>query len=460
MAEPSFSEKLSPLDLLMPRTYIRVLLVFEAPVSTTLAIQNLQSGLHKLSKQTPWLTGRVIPGESGQDKPTSPEIRWDATTAPSIVDKGTIQTSYEWACAQGMPGESIQSDVWPVSDMIDDTCFTAGAPVFAASIFRFTDQGLGLCVCMHHNVVDANGFSTILRLWAQNVSDPESSFSATSQTRIQRLSEALPTDLPETSTTSTETLLARHPEFSTTPPTLPKTLPSCTSKIFPISKHWIDVLGELMRPYTSKRLTTNTVLCALIWATITRTRMAHNPSLEHKPSRLSMAVNGRPRISQIFSTPDSPFSGNAIIYSLTTLPAQTLAASDQTPVRALAEICNHIAESQSPSTINSRHIAEVYTLADRVETGSLFVGWDLFGSRDLTITSWADFDLYGVHFGKVMGRPRFVRLPYMEADGVAIILPRQRSVSQEVLEVMVMLRRDHMEALELDPMWQTLGSGG
>ncbi|KAH8432934.1 uncharacterized protein LDX57_010567 [Aspergillus melleus] len=344
--------------------------------------------------------------------------------------------------------------------MIDETCFTAGAPVFAASIFRFTDQGLGLCVCMHHNVVDASGCSTILRLWAQNVSSPESSFLATSQTRLERLSEALSADLPEISSTSTETLLARHPEFSTTPPTLPETFPSCTSKIFPISKHWIDVLGELMRPYTSKRLTTNTVLCALIWTTLTRIRMAHNPSLEQQSSRLAMAVNGRPRISQTFSTPDAPFFGNAITYSLTDLSAQTLAKSDETPVRALAQICNRMAESQSPSTIDSRHIAEVYSVAERVDAGSLFVGWDLFGSRDLTITSWADFDLYGVDFGNVMGRPRFVRLPYMEADGVAIILPRQRSVSQEVLEVMVMLRRDHMEALELDPMWQVLGSGG
>lgn len=44
----------------------------------------------------------------------------------------------------------------------------------------------------------------------------------------------------------------------------------------------------------------------------------------------------------------------------------------------------------------------------------------------------------------------------MEADGVALILPRQRAVSQEVLEVMIMLRRDHMDAMERDPLWQTL----
>ena len=40
--------------------------------------------------------------------------------------------------------------------------------------------------------------------------------------------------------------------------------------------------------------------------------------------------------------------------------------------------------------------------------------------------------------------------------GVALILPRQRTVPQEMLEVIIMLRFEHMEALEKDLMWQTL----
>jgi hypothetical protein len=86
------------------------------------------------------------------------------------------------------------------------------------------------------------------------------------------------------------------------------------------------------------------------------------------------------------------------------------------------------------------------------EARALFVGWDLFGSTDLTITSWADF-------GSGIGKAGFVRFPYMEADGVAIIMPRKhRGENDEVLEVVVALRRDDMAALEEDEMWQTLVS--
>lgn len=42
----------------------------------------------------------------------------------------------------------------------------------------------------------------------------------------------------------------------------------------------------------------------------------------------------------------------------------------------------------------------------------------------------------------------------MEADRVVLILPRHRAVSQEVFKVMIMLRKDHMGALESGFMWQ------
>lgn len=186
--------------------------------------------------------------------------------------------------------------------------------------------------------------------------------------------------------------------------------------------------------------------------------MAHNPSLSKEPSRLAMAANGRQRLSTSFSTRSLPYLGNAMLYSLSHLPAILLSTADMTPVRELAKICHNNGHAQSDSLINSRHIAAVHTLVNRVGYQVLFVGWDLFGSRDLTITSWAGFDLYDADFGEALGRPAFVRLPDMQADGVAIILPRRRE-HDEVVEVMVMLRREHMESLEVDAMWQTLCEG-
>lgn len=56
---------------------------------------------------------------------------------------------------------------------------------------------------------------------------------------------------------------------------------------------------------------------------------------------------------------------------------------------------------------------------------SVFVCWDLFGSRDLTITSWAGLGFYGMDFGRDLGSWSFVGIPYTEADGVGLVLPRR-----------------------------------
>jgi hypothetical protein len=45
----------------------------------------------------------------------------------------------------------------------------------------------------------------------------------------------------------------------------------------------------------------------------------------------------------------------------------------------------------------------------------------------------------------------------MEVDGSVMILPRRRG-SKEVLEVMVMLREDDMDALEKDSLWRWLSA--
>jgi hypothetical protein len=168
-----------------------------------------------------------------------------------------------------------------------------------------------------------------------------------------------------------------------------------------------------------------------------------------------MAVNGRQRISTQFSAEDDPYFGNTILYSLASASVRDL--RDAVGQDA-ANICNIVSGSHSRTRINLRHIAEVYSLVERVDDyRQVFVGWDLFNSRDLTVTSWANLDLYGIDFGMGLGTPEFVRVPYSEADGVVIILPKRPVVSAQgsvdVLDVVVMLRKDDMDVLEQDGLW-------
>ncbi|RDW74640.1 uncharacterized protein DSM5745_07302 [Aspergillus mulundensis] len=471
-------EKLTPLDAAMPRTYIRVLLVFHAASPSRSVTETLQDGLDKLSEQVPWLSGRVFATEGSKGC----EIRYEeGDRAPLLVDKGTIAR----AALDDTPPE-----VWPVSGSVLED----GAPVFAASIFRFTplpaganneqseeteSKSVGLCVCIHHNAVDATGLTEIIKLWAENVKNGSlavypSAGGKERRPRPVQLSEALSPDLAdlETSGTGTDDLLALHPEYSALPPALPSAQTECTSKLFTISTHWLNTLKQLLHKHTPKPPSTNTLLCALLWTTITRVRSRRDGSLGTKTSRLVTAVNGRSRLnmtSHSESESQRPYLGNAVLYALTTYPAVDLASSTSDadpdpcayPMRSLAAICEHISASQGPSTISKRHIAEVYALHESARP--LFPGWDLFGSRDVVVTSWADQGLYEVDFGEALGCPGAVRLPGLEervfADGVVLVLPRCRGKGEaERLEVSVMLRRDDMVALEGDSLWQTLVS--
>ncbi|KAL3451564.1 transferase family-domain-containing protein [Aspergillus insuetus] len=461
MTETPRIERLSPLDLLMPSIYIRAVLVFLPTTPTPVAgiQQALQRGLDGLSRQVPWLSGQIYSTVSDENaRPL--EIRSNKDNTPTLVDKGSVSASYKDLAARGMPPEEIPDEIWPVPSMTDDAALATGVPVFAASLFRFADEGVGLCVCIHHAAVDAMGFSEVVRLWARNVTHSTFTLPGSLRYRNERLASALAKDLATVSAISTDTLLARHPEYSMTPPALPTEFPASTSNMFAIPVHWLNVLKELLGKRSSPP-TTNTILSALIWTSITRVRLLRTPGRSEETSHLVTAVNGRSRLGNkenFFSTSENPYFGNTVLYALSKHPFQALAAADSDPISSLAEICTLIATSQSPTTINSQHIAEVHRLVEsKPDPRALFVGWDLFGSIDLTITSWADADLYGVEFGGGLGAPAFVRFPYMEADGVAIIMPRKsRGSDGEVLEVVVALRTDDMAALEEDEMWATL----
>lgn len=129
MANCTHIKQLSPLDLTVPTAYINILFAFDTTEPTPTVREHLKIGLDALSKQLPWLSGRVFANRS-QGKP-SLEIRYNADTALTILDKGSIDGAYESLSAQGVAPEAIPPEVWPLPPVIDDAMAAAGAPVFA-----------------------------------------------------------------------------------------------------------------------------------------------------------------------------------------------------------------------------------------------------------------------------------------------------------------------------------------
>ncbi|KAH7211456.1 transferase family-domain-containing protein [Fusarium oxysporum] len=452
-------EPLTALDALMPKNYIRVLLAFRTSEPFNVVSQRLQSGLNATTEKIPWISGQVRSTGDGDKQAAHGVVYYSSNLdSPQIIECGSIDEPMSSLEAHAMHSTTIPEDVWPLGALpgSDDSS------VFGASIFRFKDgQGLGLCVCMHHHAVDAAGFSEVLKIWAQETTTRGSSTSPSGGTRLSRISEALASQISEASSKGTEQLFRLLPEYSPIPPAMPASFPSFASQMFTIPTDHLDAYKQVLVPLLETPPSANTVLCALLWSFITRIRAQHEENtLSLTSSRLVMAVNGRRRIGPSFSSPDNPYIGNLVLYASAEQPFDTLKNAAAT-VRDCAEVCNTIAQSFAPTKINSQHIANVYELGRQAgDCTTIFPGWDLFNHRDVTITSWADLDLYQMNWGSELGQPDFVRFPFSAADGVCIILPRRRaksaSHSQNLVEVVVMLKAEHLEALKTDRLWQSL----
>ncbi|KAL6889972.1 transferase family domain-containing protein [Trichoderma evansii] len=449
MANAQTSERLTPLDVIMPRTYINVFLSFHTTKSSSSLLQILNRGLGDLCIQVPWLSGHVFLA-------SPPEIRSDsaADTTVMLVDKGSISVSYEEFCLGGMLPTVIPPALWPEVSNPADEHSEVGEPVFRASFFRFSDaQGVGLCVSMHHNTVDAYGIAEVIKMWARNIGHSGYVTSVDVGERVARLKQGLSPNLQMVSSKDLDSLFASHPEYSRDPPGMPLEFSPCTCKMFTIPMTEVEATKHQLREYMTSFPSTNAVICALVWSSITRVRAKRNPALLQEICQLVSAVDGRRRVNEQFSESKNPYLGNFVLYAMASLSAQELGVFFEQPSsQALAKICTVISDSQSSTHINSQHISEVVSLVEHLEY-SIYPGWDLFKSRDLTISSWADLDFYNMEFGTELGSPDCVRIPYTEADGVCLILPRKKfaangNLFKEVVEIMVMLREDDMDCLK------------
>ncbi|EXK43584.1 hypothetical protein FOXG_04580 [Fusarium oxysporum f. sp. lycopersici 4287] len=453
-------EPLTTLDALMPKNYIRVLLAFRTSEPFNVVSLRLQSGLNATTEKIPWISGQVRSAGDGDKQAAHGAIYYSSSNSgsPQIIDCGSIEEPISSLEAHAMHSTTIPEDVWPLGALpgSDDSS------VFGASIFRFKDdQGLGLCVCMHHHAVDAAGFTEVLKIWARETTTRGSSTPQSGGTRLSRISEALASQIIEASSKGTEQLFRLLPEYSPSPPAMPASFPSFASQMFTIPTNHLEAYKQVLAPLLETPPSTNTVLCALLWSFITRIRAQHEENtLSLTSSRLVMAVNGRRRIGPNFSPPDKPYIGNLVLYASAEQPFDTLKIAAAS-VHDCAEVCNTITQSFAPAKINSQHIANVYELGRQAgDCSTIFPGWDLFNHRDVTITSWADLDLYQMNWGSELGQPDFVRFPFSVADGVCIILPRRRvnsaPHSQNLVEVVIMLKAEHLDALKTDSLWQSL----
>lgn len=208
MSTGSRTLNLSPLDLVPPKYYTRLALSFR----TTETAQSLLAKIHASLKETcqsiPWLGGKVVSITDSTTQKPGLQVCWDENVSPKIENMGSLPGSFVEAAAAGMPLITIPDDKWPAPGRVDDQLHNTEAPVFAEGLLPFGDaQGVILCLCFRHNVVDAGGMAEVFRCWTSILCGMPAPSIPTSD-RTHRLSTALGTHIDKVSELPLESLLA------------------------------------------------------------------------------------------------------------------------------------------------------------------------------------------------------------------------------------------------------------
>jgi hypothetical protein len=470
MINEEHSSMLSPLDQLMPRTYTRIFLVFALEYQDA-AIEALRMGLQKTYAQLPFLKGYVY--SKSNDK-TELSIAWsNDNAAPEFSENlAPKDLTFETLAKDEAALPHFPSSLCPIGVAPNHSDPESKAPVFAASYSRI-DGGLILAFGVHHFVMDGTGVEQLIRVIATATKSGREGIGLRLDqleplTRVSRLQVFEASHRSETEVPDWETLSQRHAEFSIItsspeyPPTLP-TFPKGISKIFRFSVAKLERAKEILNNLASPdTLTTNTILTALIWSVITRIRFSRLGLDINSQPNLGFAINGRKHLGADFFN-DYPYFGNVNLFGRASINfADIHAASEilaQSPkqtgnISKLLPVTSAI--SAAISRVSPSHISEVIRLVQECpDTKKISQGWSSRNGPDLTLTSWANMELYECDFGEFIGQPQYVRVPYAEFDGLVIILPRQRKGGEGVIEAVVMLGENDMVTIEQDNVWQS-----
>jgi trichothecene 3-O-acetyltransferase len=452
----------------MPLTYTRLFLVFKAE-DVLDAVQALQGGLEKTCYQVPYLKGTISRQSSNRN---ALAISWGVNSPlPELKHIKTSDfPSLGRLKAEEAPLEYFGDKLAPVRARPDSN----KAQAFATS-YTEIDGGLLLCICVHHNLMDGTGVGELIRVWAENTksSFPSKEKGLDNAEPLHRLYTLTGKHSPEETKGDIprDQLLKKHPEFTLASLGKGNKLagrPSgpCTSRIFQLSVSKMHAAKEALRlQHSLSEVTTYHIISALAWSSICRVRSSRLGENAPAFSKLGFAVNGRRHLGK--DVTEKMYLGNVNLFGLAMLTKAKLCAAvnahfkhESLEVESLLPILR--AKSAAIARINAAYITEVIALIQQSpDVTDIMPGWNGVEGLDLTMTSWANLPIYELDFGECLGKPLFVRPPYAEWDGLVIVLPRRRretagdEASEEVVEVVVMARKDDMERLEKDVMWNT-----
>lgn len=474
---------ISPLDRLNSLVYLHWSLVLHVN-DIDEAVRRLSMGLARLAEAVPYLKGRVsYPDDLDSDRSsltTRFVVRWSPTHADLHFREHPMASKLP--DLETMKREGAPAHFFP-TDIISQPLFVDVSSRLPQTVFDATyipiEGGLVINMCVHHGVMDGRGLATLTEMWAEFTRlDSQGDFGTKTETETKLPDPDEPLTREARLIASSERcsghaelpmedLLRRFEKDHAFGHDLMALLsltaegPKCATRIFSFSASKLGVLKKQLAKSADLdcTITTNSILCAVIWSAITRIRLSQRSRPPTDVSRFSLAVDGRRRLGAPINEP-GPYLGNAVLISSVDVSLDVLESADAS-VSQFAPVVQAVA--QAAAKITTDHISGLLSALDHVKDSSdVGPGWLSPHRINFMASSWAGLPLYECDFGPMFserstggspGTPVFVRYPYAEYnDGNIVVLPRRRTMTDrdEAIEVYVMLAEDDLDVLAKD----------
>lgn len=457
--------RLSSIEQLMPRAYIRICLAYRVPNEAALqtAIDRLRTRVRKIVDAKPYLSGYVTDVKPPDQEVGRAEVRFSTQgylTFPEVEVRTLLNNDgsdidYDELDKECLPPSRLRPE--DVSALPPNVNPSDLAPVFRVQA-NIVKGGLIVSIYLHHCISDGTGLDlittgdvmrneTAFRRWASPCQTSCSNLEmelreyARQKTLLrQRLSYVPPNPA------HTRNLKGRRLDGPVTPASEPGrgcVMMISARKILLLLQEFNTVVGT----EDTSRHTKNSVLMALLWRHMTRAR---RPSIQHnttvKTSSLLIPVDIRQKIKKPLQ---ENYFGAVVDSARAELDLDSLT---QAQGKTLREISVTIREAVAK--VNDSYVRQAIALAntaDRmVDVSDLQAScMDRATGADMYITSWLRLRTYESDLGMGLGGPDWVRKPWSRDPGSCIILP-QKSEEPDYHEVVVQMTKMDMERLLVD----------
>lgn len=431
------------------RLYTQITLCFPTRIDDysskrTEIIENLKRALGRLSKTFPWLTGKIVQHDH-VFRITSAQNSL-ALMVKELQGEARVAT-WDVLKQADFPFGMIDEDVFaPCKTMVEPDAERPALLVQA----NFVQGGLLLTFNAQHGSMDMAGQAQVITLFSKACRGEAFTKDEVDTGNMQRV-DCIPSadekspvysDSPTSKPEEVVQETGANAKSRESQPSAPSAALVWAYLDFPAaSLSSLKQLASQTVAVDTAFVSTDDVLSAFIWQSITRVRRPRLDSPRSTPTTLTRNVDVR----RHFDLPPT-YPG-----MMTTSTSHTYPVDDLVNQKSLGVVASGLRAALNPESLRNNAIGQATAIArNRDAAAQKSISALSYPSLDVRLSSWAKEKLYDLDFGPYLGQPEAVRRPMFKdgaREGLVYFLSKGRDGS---IVVGICLREEDMERLRMD----------